>query len=112
MAEEIRILRGDTEDFIFQAYDDEGLPLALSGVWNIWFDSDLVSYNSVDNPEKFIIEQPPYGTGQGVFTLESDQTDPDTDIERFHYKIKVFRDDNPAIVKTISSGYLIFIDEA
>jgi hypothetical protein len=112
MAEEIRIIRGDTEDFDFQALDDDGNPLALSGVWSIWFDSDLASYNSIDDPEKFIIETSPYTTGQGVFTLESIETDPDADQQSYDYKIKVFKNDDPLLVKTISSGRLIFVDEA
>ena len=119
MAEEIRIIKGDTYDIEFRIID--GLTeetVLLTGVWNIAFYSDFISKNSVADPTSFQIETGPYEKGEGVVHLWSNETNPQPDSRKSwcnpvksHYKLICYKNDNPAVVKTVSSGDLIYISE-
>jgi len=118
MAEEIRIIRGDTYDLEFRILDgDTGEPVTITGEWNVGLSSDTINKNSVSNPSDFDIETGDYTTGEGAVHLASIETNP-TDQRpwcnprRSHYKLFLYKDDNPAIVKTVSSGDFLFISEA
>lgn len=108
MAAEIRIIRGDSYDIICTVKDQYGIPVTITGNWDIEFQSDYVNKNSVDNPGDFVIETSPYTTGQFLLRLQSDETNPPT-CKRSHFKIRLYQG---TIIKTVSSGDLFFIDEA
>ena len=115
MAEELRIIRGDTYDIEFEVLDENNELISLAG-WNVVLNSDTINKNSVSNPSDFIIETCGYGKGMGVVYLSSEETNPHNERSwcnplKSHYKLRLYRDDNPAIVKTISAGDFIFIDE-
>ena len=112
MAQELRIIRGDTYDIYFEIVDSDGSPVPItSGGWIMIFESEYINKNSVDSPTDFIIETGDYTSGKGVINIRSTETDPPVK-QRLHYKIKLSKDVNPAVVKTVSSGDLFFIDEA
>lgn len=108
MAEEIRIIRGDSYDIVFNVKDKNGVPVAITGNWDIEFQSDSINKNSVDEPGDFVIETGGYTTGCGIIRLQSSETDP-ASCKRSHYKIRLYQG---TIIKTVSSGDLFFIDEA
>lgn len=110
MAEELRIIKGDTYDITVTVRDTTtGAVVPLLNIWEVIFESDTIVKNSVGTPLDFAIEYPPLTTGQltvHLSTLETNQT-----ICRDHYKIKLFKATTPNITKTVSSGDLFFIDE-
>lgn len=113
MADELRLIRGDTYDLVFDIIDSDGAPVPIvSGSWHMQLSSEVIDKNSVDDPGDFIIETSPYTTGQGLIHLSSEDTDPADWCGRAHYKIQLYKDDNPAVIKTVATGDFIFIDEA
>jgi len=112
MALELRIIRGDTYDIFFEIVDSDGVAVPIvSDGWTVVFESEYINKDSQNNPLDFIIETGSYTTGKGVIVLKSTETDPPTK-QRLHYKIKLSKDVNPPVIKTVSSGDLFFIDEA
>ena len=115
MAEEIRIIRGDTYDIEFYILDEYDAPVLITGVWNVVLESETINKDSVNDPSDFQIETAPYTVGQGVIHLKSTETNPITGacgyIRKTHYKLRLYYDANPAVVKTVSTGDLIFISE-
>jgi len=112
MAEELRIIKGDTYDVIVSVKDSNGGVVGIiSGGWSVEFASDTINKNSVDNPTEFIIEQAPYVTGQVVINLTSEETGAQ-ECPRKHFKIRLYKDVNPPLRKTVATGDLFFIDEA
>jgi hypothetical protein len=112
MALELRIIRGDTYDIYFEIVDSNGVPVSItSGGWIVIFESEYINKNSVDDAADFVIETGGYTSGNGVLTLRCTETDPPVK-QRLHYKIKLSKDVNPPVIKTVSSGDLFFIDEA
>lgn len=112
MALELRIIRGDTYDIYFEIVDSAGAPVPITtDGWIVVFESEYINKNSQDNPSDFIIETGTYTSGKGVMSLQATETDPPTK-QRLHYKIKLSKDVNPPVIKTVSSGDLFFIDEA
>ena len=112
MALELRIIRGDTYDIYFEIVDSNNAPVPIidSG-WIIVFESEYINKNSQDDAADFIIETGDYTTGKGVITLRCTETGVPVK-KRLHYKIKLSKDSSPPVIKTVSSGDLIFIDEA
>ena len=116
MAQELRIIRGDTYDIICSIVDENSDPVPILGNWNVAITSETINKNSVSDPGDFIIEAQGYSTGQVVIGLTSTDTNPSLPcgrdgIRRLHYKIQLYKDDNPAVVKTVSTGDLIIIEE-
>jgi hypothetical protein len=111
MAKELRIIRGDTYDIVFTIRDKSNVLVPITGIWSIIFESDYINKNSIDNPSDFIIETNGYGTGSGVIHINSTETDPDT-CKRLHFKIKLYQNFVPPVIKTVASGDLFFINEA
>jgi len=113
MAEEIRVLKGDTYDVIVSVRDSNNSLIGIvDGGWGVEFESDTISKNSVDNPGEFIIEQAPYTKGQVVINLTSLETGSEAAHCRKHFKVRLFKGMNPPIRKTVATGDLYFIDEA
>ena len=112
MALELRMIRGDSYDIYFEIVDKDGVAVPITaGGWAMLFQSETIDKNSVDNPNDFIIETGIYTTGKGVISILATETDPASKC-RQHYKIRLTKDTNPAVVKTVSSGDIFFIDEA
>lgn len=112
MADELRIIRGDTYDLIFDIVDSTGAQVPIvAGGWNMQISSEVINKDSVSDPQDFIIETGTYTTGKGLIHLSSEDTSPVDWCGRAHYKIQLYKDTNPAVIKTVATGDFIFIDE-
>jgi hypothetical protein len=105
MAEELRIIKGDSHEIIVTVKDSDGSPInIIQDLWNVEIETDIsINKNSIDNPTDFNIVD-------NIVTiyLTAYETGIVSGCPRKHFKIKLYKDDT---VKTVSTGDLIFVDE-
>lgn len=105
MAEELRILKGDSHEIIITIKNSDETPVDIIGdEWNISLETDAgINKNSIDNYGDFVVDE-------NVVTiyLSSNETGAIRGCPRKHYKIKLY---NNTTTKTVSNGDLIFVDE-
>jgi hypothetical protein len=113
MAEELRMIKGDTYDIVVTIRDRNNALVDIGGGgWIVAIESETINKNSSDSPIDFMIEQPPYGKGVVVIGIISEETAGRRCGHRDHFKIKIYKNTLPIIVKTVATGDLFFIDEA
>ena len=118
MSDSIRIPKGDSRTLVFDAIDGSTgnyITAAELATWNIQFWTENFVKNSVDEPLQVYTQA---GDGDEMFIkveLLSTETDPTgNDCVRdllLHYKLSLYKDDNPPLVITGSAGDLVFTEE-
>ena len=105
MAEELRVIKGDSHEIIVTVKDKDGLPVdILSGSWSVDLETDTsINKDSVNNPLDFNID-----ANIVTIYITSAETSSIRGCPKKHFKIKLFKNNT---VKTISTGDLIFVDE-
>ena len=111
MAQELRIIRGDSYDLICSVKDSSGavVPI-LANNWKIGIESEHIRKDMDTDPSDFIVETGDYGTGEFVIGLRSDETDIGVCVD--HFRIILYKPGNPVIRKTVATGDFYFIREA
>lgn len=110
MAEEIRIVRGDSRVIEFEPYDvcSEERIDDLSD-YEILFQTENWERTSESHP--LLVKKDTDGDGNPIILVYIQSTDTNPIPRRLHYDLKIYKPNTPYIFLTGSTGDLIIIDE-
>jgi hypothetical protein len=120
MSKEIRIPSGDSRILKFEARnasDNNWMDSSELSTWNISFETESLLKTSVDNPSEVYTSQDPSIDDSLYINVLLLSTETDHIFRRCgrdrkaHYKLSLYKENNPPVIVTGSMGDLIFIEE-